>query len=263
MSRTPLHSLVATLASVGAAALVVHGCGGSSGGSSGGGGGGGSVPVSTGVSARDFLSDATYTALVVEVDHVQGQAPSASALQLLRTRLQERCNKPGGVTIVVDDAIPSAGGVYSVAANQALEAQHRDQVASGTTAVLYFLYLDGQSDQDTSSGRVLGWAHGPSSVGIFRESIAASANALATADEVEGAVLVHEAGHVLGLVNNGTPMVSNHEDAAHRAHDVNDDCIMHWLIETSNVRDLVLNLGSLPTQFDAACVADLQANGGR
>lgn len=260
---TPTPRVLApTLIAVLAAGLVAHGCGG--GGSSGsGGGGGGAVPVVTGASARDFLSDATYRALVVEVDHVQGQAPSASALQLLQARLQERCNKPDGVTIVVDDAIPSAGGVYSVAANRALEAQHRDQVSGGTTAVIYVLYLDGQSDQDTGGGRVLGWAHGPSSIGIFRESIAASSNALATADEVEGAVLVHEAGHVLGLVNNGTPMVANHEDPAHRAHDVNDACIMHWLIETSNIRDLVLNLGSLPTQFDAACVADLQANGGR
>lgn len=262
MHSPPLRTLLAAVTGVCAAALVAHGCGGSSSGSSAG-GGGGAVPVSTGVSARDFLSDATYTSLVVEVDHVQGQAPSSSALQLLQTRLQERCNKPGGIAIVVDDAIPSGGSVYSVAANQALEAQHRDQFASGATAVLYFLYLDGQSDQDTSSGRVLGWAHGPSSIGIFRESIEASANALATAEEVEGAVLVHEAGHVLGLVNNGTPMVSNHEDAAHRAHDVNDDCIMYWLIETSNIRDLVLNLGSLPTQFDAACIADMQANGGR
>lgn len=257
----PREGVVAAIVA-GAVALSTYGCGGSSGGSSGG-SGGGAVPVSTGVAARDFLSDATYRALVVEVDHVQGHAPAASALQVLEARLRERCNKPDGVTVVVDDVVPSGGNVYSVAANQALEAQHRDRFASGTTAVMYFLYLDGQSDQDSGSGRVLGWAHGPSSVGIFRESVAASANALATAEEVEAAVLVHEAGHLLGLVNNGTPMVANHEDPAHRAHDTNDGCIMHWLIETSNIRDLILNLGSLPTQFDAACIADLQANGGR
>lgn len=237
--------------------------GGGGGGGSGSGGGGSGVIVSQGASAQDILSAATYTSLTVEVDYVQGQQPSASALQLLETRLEERCNKPGGVTIILDDRVPSGGTVYSVAANRALEAQHRSTFASGSTAALYVLYLDGHSDQDSGGGTVLGWAHGPTSIGIFRESIAAAANALVTTAEVEAAVLVHEGGHVLGLVNNGTPMVTAHEDAARPAHDVDDGCIMHWQIETSDIRTVILNRGSIPTQFDARCVDDLRANGGR
>lgn len=260
MIRASLQAVIASILTLLTAGAVSQGCGSGSG---GGGGSGAGLVVSPGASAQDLLSAATYTSLVVEVDYVQGQQPSTTALQQLQTRLEERCNKPGGVTILVNDQVPSGGTVYSVADNKALEAQHRSTFTSGTTAAIYVLYLDGQSDQDSGGGRVLGWAHGPTSIGIFRESIVASSNALATTPEVEAAVLVHEAGHVLGLVNNGTPMVSAHEDTAHPAHDVDDDCIMHWQIETSDIRALALNRGSIPTQFDARCVADLQANGGR
>ncbi|MCW8141061.1 MAG: hypothetical protein KIT58_19335 [Planctomycetota bacterium] len=260
-----MRTLVPVLVAVVAAALAWQGCGGSSGRSTGGGGGAtpAPVPVAPGVSARDFLSDATYRHLLVEIDHVQGHAPSPAALQVLRARLEERCHKPDGVTILVDDAIPPGSGVYSVAENRALEAQHRDHHASGTTVVLYLLYLDGRSDQDSGGARVLGWAHGPSSVGIFRESIVATANLVASAAEVEAAVLVHEAGHILGLVNNGTPMVAPHEDPARPGHDVDEACIMHWRIETSEIRTLITNLGAVPTQFDARCIDDLRASGGR
>lgn len=241
--------------------LAGLGCGGSS--SSGGGSaGGGPPPVAPGVSARDFLAATPYDTLVVEVDYVVGQAPSTSALQLLETRLEERCDKPGGVTIIVDDQVPQTDTVYSVDENRALEQLHRDRFASGTTAVMYLLYLNGNSDRDGPGGNVLGWAHGPSSVGIFRESIVASSNVLVTPAQVEGAVLVHEGGHLLGLVNNGTPMVTNHEDGAHRAHDASSSCIMFWQIETSDIGALVQNLGSLPTQFDARCIEDLRASGG-
>jgi hypothetical protein len=252
-----MRSLSALLVAAAAGGLVGLGCGGS-GGSSGGGG-----AVTPGASARDFIDDAVYDTLVVEVDHVQGQAPSATALALLEQRLEERCSKPGGVTIVVDDAIPSPGlATYSVAQNRALEQQHRDLTSSGTTAVFYVLYLDGRSDQDGSSGSVLGWAHGPSSVAIFRETIQSTSSLLVTPAEVEGAVLVHEAGHILGLVATGTPMVTNHQDPAHPGHDVDDGCIMHWQIETSDIITLVQNRGSLPTQFDARCIEDLRARGG-
>lgn len=249
----------ALLVAAAAGGLVGLGCGGSG----GGGSGSGVVAITPGASARDFVDDAVYTSLVVEVDHVQGQTPSSTALALLEQRLEERCAKPGGVTIIVDDAIPSAGTTYSVAQNRALERQHRDLTSSGTTAAFYVLYLDGRSDQDGAGGDVLGWAHGPSSVGLFRETIQSTANLLVTAPEIEGAVLVHEAGHLLGLVNTGTPMVASHEDAAHRGHDVDDGCIMHWQIDTSNIITLIQSRGSLPTQFDARCIEDLRAIGGR
>ena len=233
--------------------------GAGSGGSGSGGSGVGSTGQGSGAGAKDYLTSATYSSLVVEVDYVVGQAPDSAALNLLVTRLTERCTKPGGVTLNLDDAIPDPGVTsWSVSDIQRVEAAHRDQVSTGTTAVLYVLYLNGQSDQDAGASRVLGLSYSASSFCLFRQSIRDVATLPITEPAIERAVLVHEAGHNLGLVNNGTPMVNNHQGSG--AHDSNSNCVMHHTVETNLVSAIT---GTIPDQFDAECITDIQANGGK
>lgn len=98
-----------------------------------------------------------------------------------------------------------------------------------------------------------------SSFCVFAETIRTAAKGPAK-PIVEGAVLVHEVGHNLGLVNIGAAMVAPHEDASHPAHDANTSCVMHYAIATDLVTAVT---GSLPDRFDAECIADLQAAGGK
>ena len=77
--------------------------------------------------------------------------------------------------------------------------------------------------------------------------------------ELESAVLMHEFGHVLGLVNNGTPMTQNHEGES--GHCDNEDCLMFYAAETGDML-AILGGGSIPT-LDEQCLDDLQANGGK
>jgi len=245
------HRIFAALgASLLSAGLAVAGCGG--GGSHGGGGGGGTggtsgTPVSPAASgsvgswAQRFLAASPYTRL--ELDHVAGRPPSTGALNVLQARLNERCDEPGGI--------------------QALEAQARDSYATGDLAVIHLLYLDGGTDQDSSGGSLLGLACTGTSFALLKQTCDATANLLVSPDEVEATVLVHEVGHLLGLVNLGAPLQSPHEDAAHPGHDSTSGCVMFWQVETSNPRQLLMNGGAAPTQFDAACVADLRALGGK
>lgn len=51
----------------------------------------------------------------------------------------------------------------------------------------------------------------------------------------EVGLLGHEIGHVLGLVNNGVEMVSDHEDPEHPNHTLDPECLMHWSYESSAV----------------------------
>lgn len=44
----------------------------------------------------------------------------------------------------------------------------------------------------------------------------------------EQSTLVHEMGHALGLVNNGVPMTTSHQDTEHGAHCSNANCVMYW-----------------------------------
>lgn len=62
---------------------------------------------------------------------------------------------------------------------------------------------------------------------------------------IEQATLIHEFGHAIGLVNNGVPLASQHQDTAHGAHCTNDRCVMFWQVEGANdaaqfVRDAVI-----------------------
>lgn len=45
---------------------------------------------------------------------------------------------------------------------------------------------------------------------------------------VEQSTLIHEMGHALGLVNNGVPMSTSHQDTAHGTHTNNSNCVMYW-----------------------------------
>ncbi len=251
-----------------------------------GGGGGGGVPANayglvdrasvtptariaavnsgSGAFAADFLRRSNFTNLIVEIDFPVGRPPAPGVLQLLEDRLTERCDKPGGVTVVLDDAIPTSEfpPVLGVADLDGIEAAHRDNYAdlASQTAVMYILYVVGESDLDGATTHVVGLSYHGSSLALFADAAAGGNGVGVTTAEVEGSTLVHETGHQLGLVNAGIPMVQPHEDAGNGAHDSDPSCIMYWLI---NVPTIAPNLGDADfAQFDGHCVADLESAGG-
>ena len=72
--------------------------------------------------------------------------------------------------------------------------------------------------------------------------------------------MLHEIGHILGLVNNGAAMVTAHEDGDNRAHCTNTNCLMYYTIETTGLMNMLNN--NIP-QLDANCINDLRASGGK
>lgn len=213
--------------------------------------------------AVDLLGDATYSTLQVELDWVVGHEPDPDALAHLEEVLVELCNKPAGIEILLDDEIPDQGSpTWSYVAAENLEIAWRDRYRDpeAGVAVLYYLYVDGHSDADTDDARILGYAYHGSSLIMFQETMAAVSPGLLSMADVEPTVLVHEAGHVLGLVNNGVSMQADHEDPDHTHHDDNEDCVMYWAAETDAIAGL---LGGGVPDFDDECRADMQAAGGR
>jgi len=264
MDRRVAPRCLVAVAAVIAVGVSAAGCGGSSS------GGGGSAPPQQGApqqgagsAATAYLSSQTFTSLLVEVDYVQGHAPDGQALALFEQRLNERLSKPAGITVQLDDAIASVSSAYSAADLRALETQHRDAVTQAPNATLYLLWVDGGSTQDDPNSSVLGLAYDEESLAFFEENIESAANVIVTPSEVQAAVLVHELGHALGLVNLGTPMVTPHEDPDHPGHDEDDACVMFWALETTNIRNIAMNQGTIPNQFCAEGIADMQAVGGK
>ncbi len=71
-------------------------------------------------------------------------------------------------------------------------------------------------------------------------------------------LLEHEFGHLMGLVDQGSPMQVNHKDAANGAHCDKPDCLMYYNVEAG----FTGTLSAVPS-LDANCIADLKANGGK
>ena len=168
-------------------------------------------------------------------------------------------DKPGGVTVMMTKSgIPAPGHALTLDEVRAIEDANRTLFLTADTAVFYYLVVSDPSADDTAQFKVLGLAHRASSMVVFEGTIASISGGLGqpSRDVVESTVVAHEFGHILGLVNAGTPMVQPHEDAAHGAHDVNKDCLMYF---ANNSSEFVANLlgGGVVADFDAQCKADL------
>ncbi len=215
--------------------------------------------LSVGASSADLLSS-DYTRLEIEVDYVSGYQPSQTALNNLQSFLESRLNKPGGISIVLDDEI-SSPGMSSFTTQQVyeIEKEHRDSFTEDKTLAAYFIILDAPYQQEN----VLGVAYFNTSMALFEGVIKQNTGGFGqpSAATVESSVLMHEFGHILGLVDTGSSMVTNHEDGEHEKHCNNENCLMYWAIQTT---DLMGNLtgGSIP-DLDKNCIQDLQANGGK
>lgn len=214
--------------------------------------------------AREFLQPDSYRELVFEVDYVSGQRPSSSAMDLLEQRAEEHLRKPDGVRVQVDDALSVSQDRWTTQEIRDLEADHRDRTKSGSTAVMYVVYLDGE--YAGGSGAV-GLAYAAASFAIFDERLeqAASNSVVVSPAALERAVVVHEMGHNLGLVDNGIPMAcGDHEDPDHPKHSDNDDSVMFWAVETNPVDNFVQRFNTAPpTEFDSDDRCDMENAGGK
>lgn len=128
---------------------------------------------------------------------------------------------------------------------------------------MHVVYVKGGSDHDTSNSKVLGVFFQNGRIAMFPDAINGGGllGSPFGAAEVERAVIVHEFGHAIGLVNLGIPMQRDHEDDEHEKHSSNPQSVMYWKVETT--LGLSTLTGTLPNDFDADDRADLQAAGGK
>lgn len=202
--------------------------------------------------ARAILRSDPARRLVVEIDYVAGRAPSRSAMDHLRRVLAEVAGKPAGITVAAGDEIPSGGGSWTVADLRALERANRAAPSGGDTVRIWVAYLDGSFAEGSSA---LGVAYAAASAAIFRDRIDDATTAIVNAAGIERAVLTHEAGHLLALVNLGYRSRIDHEDPDHPNHSANDESVMYWAVEDVSLRNLLA--GGPPDTFDDADKADL------
>jgi len=217
-----------------------------------------------GDSANDLLSSQNFTKLHLELVYVAGFKPTDNTISNFESFLSERLNKPGDVQIELREIDPLGQEVYSITEIRALEDDIRTKYNDENEIAVFGLFLDGEYSENTENGSVLGVAYRNTSFIIFEETVQRfSGQAFAPSTTVlETTVLNHEFGHLMGMVNAGTPLQSDHQDVEHGRHCTTEDCLMFWTAETGEGLVNMLSGGSIPT-FDSLCLDDLRANGGK
>ena len=188
-----------------------------------------------------------------------GFQPDAAAINNLVSFLNSLTNKPGGYTIVQTQIPASNNPTLTLTDIANIEKTNRTVYTAGSQLGVYFLYTDG----GFSTANVLGLAYRNTSMCLLGKTIHDNSGGIGQASrtKLESTVLEHEFGHILGLVDLGSPMQTNHKDAAHGNHCNNTNCLMYYTSETTDILGFLIT-GNTPP-LDANCKADLMTNGGK
>ncbi|MER3375091.1 MAG: hypothetical protein RIM83_10690 [Allomuricauda sp.] len=227
--------------------------------------------LGTGKSAQDFLANTKFDQLVIEIAYVSGFQPTAEAIATFEEFIRARTFKeeimftykqlpsPNEETLTLNEIVD-------------LEKENRTAYNDGTTLAMYIYFADAPTENDDESENLvtLGAVYQNTSMVIYEATIRdlVGDSSFVTVADVEAATLNHEFGHLLGLVDLGTPAINDHEDPDAESHCTTEGCLMRAELQFGrSMLKLMQNnaskgLGTIPN-LDAECLLDLQDNGGR
>ncbi|MGJ8732371.1 MAG: membrane metalloprotease [Cellulophaga sp.] len=217
-----------------------------------------------GDSANDLLANDKYKSTVFEIFYVKDYKPTDETVENFKTFVTERLNKSKGWEIRLEEITVPSKSAYTVDDIIAMENNLRTQYNTNDKIAVFGIYLDAKYAGNTENGSVLGIAYQNTSFAIFENTVKTFSNKpLAPSRTVlSTTVLNHEFGHLLGLVNVGSEMQTDHQGIAHGKHCDVDNCLMYWTAETGEGLLNSITGGQIPT-LDPQCIADLKANGGK
>jgi hypothetical protein len=212
-----------------------------------------------GSSAKDFLRGTYFKSLKIEIQYMPGLEPDPLAIDMFIDLLEERLNKPLGIFVELKGIDPTLKTTFTTEDISNIESQNRTVFSNGNQLGAYILIVNGAY----YSGVTLGLAYKNTSVCLFGESLKYFSIGITDNTKVKiiAMLLEHEFGHLLGLVDMGTSMDVDHLDARNGNHCDNSKCLMHHTYE-ANAREFIRSFVDIPS-FDANCLADMHANGGK
>ncbi len=227
--------------------------------------------LTTGASANDILSNTSFTKLHLELAYVVGFKPTDEAISNLEDFLRERTFKDE-IEIVLRPLVSPEEEDLSITKIVDLESENRTLYNSNDRLAIYIYFADAPSEDDMpEEGLVtLGASYRNTSMVIHEVTLRdfASRSSLVSLEDIETATLIHEFGHLFGLVDLGTTPVNNHIDPDSPRHCNASVCIMRAELEfgmgmMSMMEKNKLSKGNSIPSLDAECILDLQNNGGR
>ena len=200
------------------------------------------------------LQSDRFTSMVVEIDYEPGYKPMTSSTDMLLERLEEVCDKPNGISVEFSEVNYEFEGAWTADAVREQAWIHKSgDVMDASELRWQLLFPEGEY----SENGVLGVAVDGSSIALFGDTIEESDGPFGrpSVENVENSVIVHEIGHLLGLVNLVYTSPADHEDAEHPGHSNNDDSVMYWAVNSADLANIFF--GSIPNEFDQDDLADL------
>jgi len=207
-----------------------------------------------GVSARDILSADAYTSLELEVNYMPGYLPDDAVINHVRNYLTELTNKPVGITYVPAQFSRMVNSPMALQEVVNLEKSVRTRFTRSQTMAIHIMIVDGEY----STSDVLGISYWNTSMCVFGKAVTkfSGRTGLISKNQLMITLIEHEMGHILGLVDQGSSMVTPHK-SNNGSHCNNNSCLMYNIIETTG------NANTPISTLDANCRADLRANGGK
>lgn len=194
--------------------------------------------------------------LVVEIDVQQGVRFGQDAVDHLVAVLGRVLDKPGGIRFAGGNTFASDRTAWSTDDLRAAAAANRSTATTDTEVSVHVLYVAGGHQQDGEQTSAIGIAFSASEVALFPDRWQGISGLLGSSAAVERAVLVHEFGHLLSLVNIGYRSDIDHEDPDHPGHSSNQQSVMFHAIESTLIGQVFS--GPPPDDFDDADRADLE-----
>lgn len=215
--------------------------------------------LAVGASARDFLSATKYNEVDIEIQFVDGFQPERESINNLLAFLNGLTHKNGRIAYHLKPITSPLKNDLTLNDIATIEKNKRTIFTTGTRLGVYILYIDAYYSQ----GNIIGISYRNTSMCLFGKSIFENSGRVGqpTKTALETSIMLHEFGHLLGLVDMGTPMQINHKDMGHRSHCTNSGCLMYFAFDVTELIKYILP-NTTPV-LDINCKADLKANGGK
>lgn len=190
-----------------------------------------------------------YDRLVVEIDAVEGAGPSPHEVAELEAFLRQSTDKPGGITVKVDDIIPRDIARQRTA--NALALEYLDGPRDNRAAFIYILYYRSKLAGFGVKPDQPHFTYSPYPCSVFIDkSYGSFGLGMLYRTELRRAILLHEIGHALGLARN-----TAHGKAGHCQ---NEMCLMHRHIRFAGRRFITFRQPWENTSLCIDCRRDLE-----
>ncbi|MEY2453754.1 MAG: hypothetical protein QOD92_3328 [Acidimicrobiaceae bacterium] len=197
--------------------------------------------------APAILRPSQSSEVVVEVRTQAGAGPQQASLDHLTSVLRSVTGK----TVTVTGGPSIGGGATSWSADDLRSTGAAGAAQGNGRAVIHLLFVHGDFSGDSS---VLGVAVRGDTAAVFVDQVNGASTPLVGSGGIESAVVTHEVGHLMGLVD--LFLHTGRQDPDHPGHSTNPGSVMYWAVESNLVADLLQ--GGPPKDFDSADLADLQ-----